>query len=90
MRSMVWEKRVPAAGGGSRAHGFTAAVEKRTEKRKPEAFFGYRKEARSDEAASSSLATPTTKKQPAHCAGCFFISGVERFNYDDIVEGIRE
>ena len=64
MRSMVWEKRVPAAGGGSRAHGFTAAVEKRKEKRKPEAFFGYRKEARSDEAASSSLATPTIKSSP--------------------------
>ena len=47
------EKRPAAAGGRRRQAAFCAAVEKHEELRKPEVFFGYRKPARSDEAASS-------------------------------------
>jgi len=36
---------MPAASGGKRAYGCSAAVEECEEKRKPEAFFGHRKAA---------------------------------------------
>ena len=35
--------RAPAAGGGNREPGISAAVEKCEDQRKPDAFFGYRK-----------------------------------------------
>ena len=55
-RSLVWEKRAPAAGGGCREPAFTAAVEKPEEERKPERFFANRKAARSEEARGSNPA----------------------------------
>lgn len=58
------EKRPAAAGGRCRQGAFSAAVEKRKEQRKPDAFFGYRKAARSDEAASITLANPLIFRVP--------------------------
>ena len=49
------EKRPAAASGRTRQGAFSAAVEKCKDQRKPEAFFGHRKAARSDEAASITL-----------------------------------
>jgi hypothetical protein len=43
-----WELRAAAAGGRRRLPAISAAVEKREDQRKPEAFFGHRKAARSD------------------------------------------
>ena len=77
-RSLVWEKRPPAAGGGSREGAFTAAVEKPEEKRKPERFFGHRKAARSEEARSSNLRTPTMKKPVISTITGFFIFSLSR------------
>ena len=82
MRSMVRGKRPAAAGGRRRQGAFSAAVEKREQTREREAFFGHRKAAHSDEAASSNLATPTIKEPSFVCRGkrgfllhCTHISG---------------
>ena len=65
MRSMVWEKCPAAASGRTRQGAFSVAVEKCKDQRKPEAFFGHRKAARSDEAASITLVDSLFFRVPA-------------------------
>ena len=55
-RSLIWEQRLCAAGGRRSKDAVAAAVEKCERHPLADAFFVYPKEARSEEAASSSLA----------------------------------